>query len=106
MNDHSFLTFGVTRSPFALIEGTEALLPVAHKVDNIVTIVKDNPLVSGVAWPESIDRMKGAVYMVSEPYGRGQVITFADEPHFRLFWRGTLPLFMNAVLYAPSFPRE
>ncbi|PYQ62069.1 MAG: hypothetical protein DMF58_02790, partial [Acidobacteria bacterium] len=106
MNDHSFLTFGVTHSPFALIEGTEALLPVAHKVDNIVTIVKDNPLVSGVAWPESIDRMKGAVYMVSEPYGRGQVITFADEPHFRLFWRGTLPLFMNAVLYAPSFPRE
>src|SRR5207253_1248616 len=87
MNDRSYLTFGVTRPPYVLIEGAreEALLPVAHRVDNIVTIVKDNPLVSGVAWPESIDRMKGAVYMVSEPYGRGQVITFADEPHFRLF---------------------
>jgi len=108
MNDRSFLTFGVTRPPYVLIEGAreEALLPVAHRVDNIVTITKDNPLVSGVAWPESIDRMKGSVYMVSEPYGRGQVITFADEPHFRLFWRGTLPLFMNAVLYSPSFPRE
>jgi len=34
------------------------------------------------------------------------VITFADEPHFRLFWRGTLPLFMNAILYSPSFPRD
>jgi hypothetical protein len=108
MNDHSYLTFGVARSPFVLIEGSrdEAFVPVAHKVDNIVTIVKDNPLVSGVAWPESIERMKGAVYMVSEPYGRGQVITFADEPHFRLFWRGTLPLFMNAILYSPSFPRD
>ncbi|HJT16251.1 MAG TPA: hypothetical protein VJ853_02640, partial [Thermoanaerobaculia bacterium] len=108
MNDRSFLTFGVTRSPFVLIEGQRetALLPVAHRVDNIITIAKDNPLVSGVAWPESIDRMKGAAYLVSEPYGRGQVITFADEPHFRLFWRGTLPLFMNAVLYAPSFPRD
>jgi hypothetical protein len=108
MNDRSFLTFGMTRPPYVLIEGAreEALVPVAHRVDNIVTITKDNPLVSGVAWPESIDRMKGAVYMVSEPYGRGQVITFADEPHFRLFWRGTLPLFMNAVLYSPSFPRE
>jgi len=108
MNDRSFLTFGVTRSPYVLIEGARegALQPVAHRVDNIVTITKDNPLVSGVAWPESIDRIKGAVYMVSEPYGRGQVITFADEPHFRLFWRGTLPLFMNAVLYSPSFPRE
>jgi len=108
MNERSYLTFGVSRSPFVLIEGSreEAFLPVAHKVDNIVTITKDSPLVSGVAWPESIDRMKGAVYMVSEPYGRGQVITFADEPHFRLFWRGTLPLFMNAILYSPSFPRD
>jgi hypothetical protein len=108
MNDHSYLTFGVSRSPFVLIEGSreEAFLPVAHRVDNIVTITKDNPLVSGVAWPESQERMKGAAYMVSEPYGRGQVITFADEPHFRLFWRGTLPLFMNAILYSPSFPRE
>jgi len=107
MNDRSFLTFGVTRSPFVLIEGAreEALQPVAHKVDNVITIVKDNPLVSGIAWPESIDRMKGAVWLVSEPFGRGQVITFADEPHFRLFWRGTLPLFMNAILYGPSFPR-
>ena len=108
MNERSYLTFGVTRSPYVLIEGAreEALLPVTHRVDNIVTIAKDNPLVSGVAWPESIDRIKGAVYMVSEPYGRGQVITFADEPHYRLFWRGTLPLFMNAILYSPSFPRE
>lgn len=106
INDRSYLTFGVPRPPFVLIEGTAAYQPVAHKVDNIVTIVKDNPLVSGVAWPESLDRIKGSAYMVSEPYGRGQVITFADEPHFRLFWRGTLPLFMNAILYTPSFPRE
>ena len=106
INDRSYLTFGVPRPPFVLVEGTAAYQPVAHKVDNIVTIVKDNPLVSGVAWPESLDRIKGSAYMVSEPYGRGQVITFADEPHFRLFWRGTLPLFMNAILYSPSFPRE
>jgi hypothetical protein len=71
-----------------------------------VTIEKEKPLVAGIAWNESIDRLKGSIYLVSEPYGKGQVITFADEPHFRLFWRGTLPLFMNAVLYSPSFPRE
>jgi hypothetical protein len=106
MNDRSFLTFGVPRSPNVLIEGSHAFLPVSHTVDNIVTIEKEKPLVAGVAWNESIDRLKGSIYLVSEPYGRGQVITFADDPHFRLFWRGTLPLFMNAVLYSPSFPRE
>lgn len=105
MNERSYLTFGLTRPPYVLIDGSNAFLPVTHAVDNIVTISKDNPLVAGVAWPESLDRIKGSAYMVAEPFGRGQVITFADDPHYRLFWRGTLPLFMNAVIYSPSFPR-
>src|ERR1043165_8387393 len=98
--------FSVPGPPFVLIEGSDALLPVAHRVDNIVTIDKDNPLAAGVAWPESLERLKGSAYMVAERYGRGYVVTFADEPHFRLFWRGTLPLFLNTVLYAPSFPHD
>jgi hypothetical protein len=105
MNARSYLTFGVPRPPAVLVEGSDAFQPVAKKVDNILTIDAKDPLISGVAWPESIDRLKGSVYVVSEPFGRGQVITFADDPHFRLFWRATLPVFMNAVLYSPSFPR-
>lgn len=105
MNERSFLTFGVPRPPAVLVEGSNAFLPLAHKVDNIITIEAKDPLISGIAWEESIDRIKGSVYVTSEKFGRGQVITFADDPHFRLFWRGTLPIFLNAVLYAPSFPR-
>jgi hypothetical protein len=105
MNERSFLTFGVPRAPAVLIEGTTAFLPLAKRVDNILTVDAKEPLISGVAWTESLDRIKGSVYVTSEPSGRGQVITFADDPHFRLFWRGTLPIFLNAVLYSPSFPR-
>ena len=105
MNERSYLTFGVPRPPAVLIEGATALQPLVHRVDNIVTIEKNEILVSGVAWPESLERLAGAVYLAREPYGRGSVITFADEPHFRLFWRGTLPLFLNAVIYSPSYPR-
>jgi hypothetical protein len=105
MNERSFLTFGVPRPPAVLIEGSTAYRPVAHKVDNILTIPRAEALVAGVAWPESIERVQGSVVVVSEPYGRGNVITFANDPHFRLFWRATLPLFLNAVLYSPSFPR-
>lgn len=105
MNDRSYLTFGVPRAPAVLVEGTGAFLPLPKKVDNILTIDAKEPLISGVAWEESLTRIKGSVYVVSEPSGRGQVITFADDPHFRLFWRGTLPIFLNAVLYSPSFPR-
>jgi len=103
MNERSYLTFGLPRSPAALIEGTEAWLPVTHKIDNILTIDAKDPLISGVAWPESIDRLKGSVYVVSESVGSGRVISFASDPHFRLFWRGTLPIFLNAALYSPSF---
>jgi Zinc carboxypeptidase len=106
MSERSFLTFGVPRPPVVLIEGTSAYQPLAHKVDNILTIDAKAPLASGVAWPESLERLKGSPYLTSEPYGSGQVITFADEPNYRLFWRSTLPLFLNAVLYGPSFPRE
>ncbi|HET7704684.1 MAG TPA: M14 family zinc carboxypeptidase [Thermoanaerobaculia bacterium] len=105
MNERSYLTYGVPRAPAVLIEGSSAHLPVSHRVDNIVTVAQEEPLVSGVAWPESIERIAGSAYLIAEPVGRGSVITFADEPHFRLFWRGTLPLFLNAVLYSPSFPR-
>ena len=105
MNERSFLTFGVPRPPAVLVEGSNAFLPMPKRVDNILTIDAREPLISGVAWDESIARIKGSVYVVSEPFGRGQVITFADDPHFRLFWRGTLPIFLNAVLYSPSFPR-
>ncbi|HYC61579.1 MAG TPA: M14 family zinc carboxypeptidase [Thermoanaerobaculia bacterium] len=105
INQRSFLTFGVPRPPAVLIEGSSAFLPLPHKVDNVVTIEEKEPLISGVAWPESIERIKGSVYVASEKVGRGQVITFADDPHFRLFWRATLPMFLNAVVYGPSFPR-
>ena len=105
MNTRSYLTFGVPRPPAVLVEGSDAFLPVAKKVDNILTIESKDPLISGVAWQESIDRLQGSVYVIAEPFGRGKVITFADDPHFRLFWRATLPVFLNAVLYSPSFPR-
>ena len=105
MNERSFLTFGLPRPPAVLVEGSGAFLPLPRRADNILTIDARDPLVSGIAWPESIDRVKGSVYVTSEKVGRGQVITFADDPHFRLFWRGTLPIFLNAVLYGPSFTR-
>ena len=105
MNARSFLTFGLPRPPAVLVEGSTAFVPLAHRVDNIITIESKDPLISGVAWPESLERIKGSAYVTSEKFGSGQVITFADDPHFRLFWRGTLPVFLNAVLYAPTFPR-
>jgi hypothetical protein len=103
MNERSFLTFGLQRPPEVLIEGTTPLLPLAHRIDNVISIETKEPLASGFAWPESLERFSGAVYLASERVERGRIVTFADEPHFRLFWKATLPPLLNAVIYSPSF---
>lgn len=103
ISDRSFLTFGVTSPPAVLIDGDLALRPLDSKSSNVVRIVSSDPLAAGFAWPDSIERLKGAPYLVLEDAGKGKVITFTDDPNFRLFWRGTYPLLMNAILYGPSF---
>ena len=64
MNERSFPTFGVPRPPAVLIEGSNAFLPPPKKVDNILTIDAKDPLISGVAWDEWLERIKGSVYVV------------------------------------------
>lgn len=107
MNERSYLTFGLTRAPAVLIEGTKSFLAVSKKADNILTIVEKemNPVLAGFSFPETLDRMSGAPFLVVEQVGSGVVITFADEPYFRMFWRATLPPLMNAVLYSATFER-
>ncbi len=103
ISERSYLTFGIPSPPAVLIEGTGILRPLPKRSANIVRIETKDPLISGFAWPESIARIGGAAYMTRESLGDGAVITFADEPFYRGFWRGTLPLFLNSVLYSPSF---
>lgn len=103
MNSRSFLTFGVVEAPAVLVEGSDVLMPVEYGVDNVLTLTKEDPLIAGFAWPESIERLGGSAWLVVEPVGSGRVITFAGEPLFRSFWRGTLPLLLNGAIYSPSF---
>jgi hypothetical protein len=57
---------------------------------------------AGHLWPESRDRLPGAVFLYEERVGRGRVIAFAEDPNFRGYLRGTDRLFLNAVVVGPS----
>ncbi len=59
---------------------------------------------SGHAWPESLERLEGAVHVYEERVGRGRVICFAEDPNFRGYHRGLNRLFLNAVVLGPSSP--
>jgi hypothetical protein len=37
-----------------------------------------------------------------EQHGLGSIVLFSQDPAYRLFWRATTPIFLNAVLFGPS----
>ncbi len=57
---------------------------------------------TGWSWPETERRLKGTAYAVDEPTGRGNVVMIAGPPAFRLFWRSTERMVLNAILFGPS----
>jgi hypothetical protein len=57
---------------------------------------------SGWVWPETERRARGTAYAVDEPVDRGHVILIDGAPAFRLFWRSTERLILNALLFAPA----
>jgi hypothetical protein len=60
--------------------------------------------ISGHAWPETLERIGGAVFAYEERVGRGRVIAFAEDPNYRAYFRGANRLFLNAVILGPSAP--
>lgn len=59
---------------------------------------------AGYLWPESRERLSGAVFAYEERVGHGRVILFAEDPNFRGYWRGADRMFLNAVVLSPSAP--
>jgi hypothetical protein len=56
---------------------------------------------SGLISPDNLRRLRQGGWLVSKEIGRGSVVLFADDPLFRLFWRSSQPLLLNAILLGP-----
>lgn len=57
---------------------------------------------SGYMSKENEKLLDGTAYLVHEQLGGGNIILFADDPNFRLFWDGLNKIFLNSVLLMPS----
>ncbi len=97
------LAVGVSSPPPVLFYGSQILLPTGSSAVDVLTVRHKDPVLGGFVWPEAVDRLRDALLVSSEQVGQGRVILFAQEPAFRLFWRGTMPLFLNAVMFGPTF---
>jgi hypothetical protein len=96
------LTLGLTASPDVLYEGTNVLKTTGDPRQDVLVAKDESPVVAGFAWPEAEQRLAGSLLVGTEARGRGSVVLFAQDPAYRLFWRATTPILLNAVLYGPS----
>jgi hypothetical protein len=100
------LTAGLASPPPTLVAGTRPLLATGEPQSDVLVVAHRDPVLAGFAWPESRRRLAGSLLVSSEAVGDGRLVLFAQEPGFRLFWRGTMPLFLNAVMFGPSLPAD
>ncbi len=96
------LTLGLTSPPNVLFEGSTVLKPTGDPRQDVLVAMDDAPVVAGFAWPEAEQRLAGALLVGMETKGQGSIVLFAQDPAYRLFWRATTPILLNALLYGPS----
>jgi hypothetical protein len=96
------LTLGLATSPTVLYEGTTVLKATGDPRQDVLVALAESPVLAGFAWPEAEQRLAGSLLVGTESRGRGSVVLFAQDPAYRLFWRATAPILLNAVLYGPS----
>jgi hypothetical protein len=96
------LTVGLDRSPDVLYEGSNVLKATGDPRQDVLTAADQSPVAAGFAWPEAEQRLAGSLLVGNEARGKGSVVLFVQDPDYRLFWRATMPIFLNAVLYGPS----
>ena len=102
--DH-WLAAGSDGEVQARVEGRRVFTPVPFdKGRNAGLYVGAERLVAaGLVWPEARRALAEKAYLVDQPFGRGRVIAFAEDPNFRAMAPATELLFLNAVLLGPSF---
>jgi hypothetical protein len=97
-----FLAYGydAPRIP-VLVQGRLFLKP-SKEGANPLKFDREPLTLTGWTWPETERRLKGTAFAVDEPSGDGHVIMIEGAPAFRLFWRSTERLLLNAVVYGPT----
>ncbi|MBX7135584.1 MAG: hypothetical protein K1X67_23195 [Fimbriimonadaceae bacterium] len=64
----------------------------------VVSFGEKPRLLSGWAWDDTEAALGGTVWFHDQPYGRGHVLFFAQDPTERALWPGLARLLLNAML--------
>ncbi|MGB3617742.1 MAG: zinc carboxypeptidase, partial [Catalinimonas sp.] len=95
------LGWGYHRAEIPLFRDGEMFFKKVKDPQRVPLRYADAPLLAGYAHPVLLRELGGTAAVVVSPRGRGQVVSFADNPNFRAFWYGTNKLFANALFFSP-----
>lgn len=97
------LAFGVKPEVYTLKFGANSLTPneglhsVGRYADDATEL-----LASGYASTVNLDSLAGKTWAGMRTFGRGKIVYFMDNPHYRMFWRGPSRMMQNAVMVVPG----
>jgi hypothetical protein len=101
-NQDHWLTFGCGAELPVFYEGSSVLLSSLPVRTPVRLAAMPRVRLSGLVWPEARERLGDGAYCTVESMGNGQVILFACAPDFRGWFRGSMRLFSNAIVYGPG----
>ncbi|MDI6809013.1 MAG: M14 family metallopeptidase [Candidatus Eisenbacteria bacterium] len=102
LDGEHWLSSGMPRRVPAIVYSSEAFFS-KRPIATVGRFAESDSLrVSGLLWPEARTRWQKTAYLTREPFGRGQIILFSGEPHFRAYFHGTERLLMNAIFLGPG----
>lgn len=95
------LMFGYEESDLALFKTTNMVVKKADNPFNEVATYQEKPLVAGYTADELQKLIGSTTAIVAKPEGKGVVIAFVDNIHFRGYWDGTSKLMANSLYMSP-----
>ncbi|WP_020567290.1 M14 family zinc carboxypeptidase [Neolewinella persica] len=97
------LAYGVKTEVYTLKFGANALTP-NPTLQSVGRYASDATklLASGYASQPNLDSLAGKTWAGIRNVGRGKIVYFMDNPHYRMFWRGPSRMMQNAVMVVPG----
>ena len=99
------LGYGFKNTRIPLFKNTEHFAELSKSPYANPLFYGPNPLLSGYISKRNLGFVANSAAVQIGHYGRGQVISFMDNPNFRAFWFGTNKLFANAVFFGKNINR-
>jgi hypothetical protein len=97
-----FLCYGLGESRVPVLLEGQTFLKASKEGANPLIFDRLPLALAGWTWPETERRLRGCAYAVDEPTGGGHVLMLAGAPDYRLFWRSTGRILLNALVYATA----